>query len=171
MCTLPYPPQNTIENVQKDVGKRLGDIVMKGRVPDSGEVFTKEDSLSLKRAVLSAQVRELTLRLGGIQASVVEMQYTLRLGAHVSLVRKHTDTESSGIVSVQKMPNHLASNGDLGTENEGEREGRAPMALDHLLVCLVSSARCFRIAPCVLAPHPKPPRCGRESPELILHDT
>jgi len=43
--------KDTIDEIQKDIGKRMYEICLRGRIPDSEDLLSKNDIVKLKRCV------------------------------------------------------------------------------------------------------------------------
>ena len=41
--------KETIDDIQKDIGKRMYDACLQGRIPEGADLLTKEDMVRLKR--------------------------------------------------------------------------------------------------------------------------
>jgi len=47
--------KDTIDSVQKDIGKRLYEQCLRGKIPDPSEILTRDDLTKLKRSIFAAQ--------------------------------------------------------------------------------------------------------------------
>jgi glycogen(starch) synthase len=50
-----YPSglKDTIDEIQKDIGKRMYEVCLRGKIPQASDLLTKEDNVKLKRCIFA----------------------------------------------------------------------------------------------------------------------
>ena len=45
--------KDTIDEIQKDIGKRMYEVCLRGKLPQASDLLTKEDNVKLKRCIFA----------------------------------------------------------------------------------------------------------------------